>query len=283
LREGLAANAIARVAGILNGTCNYILTEMRASGRAFADVLADAQRLGYAEADPSFDIDGIDSAHKLAILASVAFNSPIDQDAVYIEGIRHISPLDIQYAEELGYRIKLLGTASLTARGIEQRVHPAMVPSDAPLARVDGANNAVVIDGDNAGQIVLQGRGAGAEATASAIVADLIDLARGRTTPAFAVSSPGPGAVAIGEHAGPYYVRCMVDDRPGVIADIAAELRNESVSVEALIQHRHQPGGAVPIVLTTHPSQEAPLIRALSRIERLSTVVEPPRMIRIEP
>ncbi|HLY54254.1 MAG TPA: homoserine dehydrogenase [Stellaceae bacterium] len=284
LREGLAANRFSRVFGILNGTCNYVLSQMRETGRPFAEVLAEAQSLGYAEADPTLDIDGFDTAHKLAILTAVAFDVPVDIDAVYLEGIRHISPLDIEYADELGYRIKLLGTAARTAHGIEQRVHPTMVPESEPLARVDGVENAVVIEGDPVGRIVLQGPGAGAGATASAVVADLIDIARGRTLPSF-VTAPEPGlAVAmIGEHDGPYYVRIMVMDQPGVIADIASELRNEQVSVEALIQRRHQPGRPVPVVLTTHPSQEAPLARALAQIGQLGTVVEKPRMIRIEP
>jgi homoserine dehydrogenase len=284
LREGLAANRFTRVSGILNGTCNFVLSQMRETGRAFAEILAEAQALGYAEADPTLDVDGYDAAHKLAILAALAFDIPIDLDAVYVEGIRHISPLDIEYAEDLGYRIKLLGTAVRTARGIEQRVHPTMVGVAEPLARVEGVENAVVVEGDAVGRIVLQGRGAGAGPTASAVVADLVDLARGHLLPAF-VTAPEPGlaAVPIAEHDGPCYVRLMVADQPGVIADIATELRNEKVSVEALIQRRHQPGRPVPVVLTTHPSQEAPLSRALARIGKLGTVAEPPRMIRIEP
>lgn len=283
LREGLSANRFDRVCGILNGTCNFILSTMRATGRAFDDVLAEAQHLGYAEANPTLDIDGHDTAHKLALLASIAFDIPIDLKSVYVEGIRYISPLDIEYADELGYRIKLLGTAARTARGIEQRVHPTMVASADPLALVEGADNAVVVEGDFVGRIVLQGRGAGAGPTASAVVADLIDIARGHHVPSF-VTAPEPGlaAVSIAEHDGPCYVRLMVLDQPGVIADIGAELRNEKVSVEALIQRRHQPGSLVPVVLTTHPSQEAPLLRALARIAALGSVAEPPRMIRID-
>jgi homoserine dehydrogenase len=282
LREGLVGNRISRISGILNGTCNYILSTMRDTGRAFDDVLADAQKLGYAEADPTLDIDGYDAAHKLAVLAGIAFGTPVDFDRVYVEGIRHISPLDIEYAEELGYRIKLLGTAVRTARGIEQRVHPTMVQATEAIAQVDGVFNAVVIEGDHVGRVVLQGRGAGAGPTASAVVSDLVDLAAGRQSPAFVESADAGGTVSMTEHDGPSYIRLMVRDQPGVIADIAAELRNERVSMEAMIQRRHQPDGAVPVVLTTHPSKEAALSRALERIGALDSVLEPPRMIRIE-
>ncbi|HVJ52351.1 MAG TPA: homoserine dehydrogenase [Aliidongia sp.] len=282
LREGLGANRFSRVSGILNGTCNFVLSQMRETGRGFDEVLREAQDLGYAEADPTLDIDGHDTAHKLAVLASLAFDIPIDLGIVYVEGIRHISPLDIEYAEDLGYRIKLLGTAVRTPRGIEQRVHPTMVSASDPMALVGGVDNAVVIEGDAVGRIVLQGRGAGAEPTASAVVADLIDLAQGRRLPSFLPPESSLAAVPITEHAGPCYVRLMVLDQPGVIADVAAELRNERVSVEAMIQRRNHPGRAVPVVLTTHPSQEAALMQAVARIGQLGSVVEPPRMIRIE-
>jgi homoserine dehydrogenase len=283
LREGLAANRITRVSGILNGTCNYILSTMRESGRDFADVLAEAQTLGYAEADPGLDIDGFDAAHKLAILASVAFGIPVDFAAVYVEGIRGVSHLDVEYAQELGYRIKLLGTALLTERGIEQRVHPALVPVAAPIAQVDGVFNAVVVEGDFVGPLMLQGRGAGAGPTASAVVADIIDAATGRAATGFVPADrSGLATVPIAEHSGASYVRLMVRDQPGVIADIAAELRNEKVSVEAMIQRRHTPGSPVPVVLTTHPAQEAALNRALGRIGALGTMLQPPTMFRIE-
>ena len=283
LREGLAGNRFHRISGILNGTCNFVLSQMRETGRAFEAVLQEAQERGYAEADPTLDIDGHDAAHKLAILASVAFDIPVDLDQVYVEGIRHISPLDIEYADELGYRIKLLGTAVRTERGIEQRVHPTMVQASEPIALVEGVENAVVIEGDAVNRLVLQGPGAGAGPTASAVVADLVDLAQGRRVPSF-VQAPEDGlaAVSIAEHAGPCYVRLMVLDQPGVIADVAAELRNERVSMEAMIQRRNHPGRAVPVVLTTHPSQEAALRRALTRIGQLGSVLEAPRMIRIE-
>jgi homoserine dehydrogenase len=285
LREGLAANRISEVHGILNGTCNYILTEMRTTGREFGDVLGDAQRLGYAEADPSFDIDGIDAAHKLAVLTSVAFSTPVDFSSVYVEGIRHVSALDLSYAEELGYRIKLLGIARRTAEGVEQRVHPCMVPLGAPIAAVDGVFNAVVAQADFADRVWLVGRGAGAGPTASAVVADLIDVARGRMPPTFGVPAaqlrPLP-ALPMEARRGAYYVRLMVLDRPGVIADVAAAMRDQNVSMESFLQRGRAPGEAVPVVLTTHDTVEANMRRALDAIGTLEAVVEPPRMIRIE-
>jgi homoserine dehydrogenase len=255
LREGLAGNRITRVAGILNGTCNYILTVMRERGREFAEVLADAQKLGYAEADPAFDVDGIDAAHKLAILAALAFGRPVDFGAVYVEGIRRISALDIAFAGELGYRIKLLGLARQTEAGIETRVHPCMVPHTAPIARVDGVFNAVVAEGDFVGRVMLEGRGAGAGPTASAVVADLIDIARGRATPVWGAASGALTAapsVPMEAHVGAYYLRLMVVDRPGVIADVSAVLRDAGISLESMLQRGRSPGEAVPVVLTTH-------------------------------
>jgi homoserine dehydrogenase len=285
LREGLAANHIARVYGILNGTSNFILTTMRESRREFGEVLGEAQKLGYAEADPSFDIDGVDAAHKLAILTSVAFGTEVDFAGVYVEGIRHISALDIEYAAELGFRIKLLGLARPTEHGIEQRVHPCMVPRATPIASVEGVFNAVMVEGYFCGRIMLEGRGAGAEPTASAVVADLLDIAAERRSPSFAVAAAGLRALPASpmeRHRGAYYIRLMVVDRPGVIADVAAALRDEQVSLEAMIQRGRSPGEAVPVVLTTHETEEAAMRRALGRIGALSTVVEPPRMIRIE-
>jgi homoserine dehydrogenase len=285
LREGLAGNRLSRVYGILNGTCNYILTTMRETGREFAEVLAEAQKLGYAEADPGFDIDGIDAAHKLTILASVAFGRPVDFDGVYAEGIRHISRLDIDFAEELGYRIKLLGIARLTDHGLEQRVHPCMVPRATPIAAVEGVFNAVVAEGDFVGRVVLQGRGAGAFPTASAVAADIVDIAAGRIVPTLGVPTaalkPLPGA-SMEQHQGAYYIRLMVVDQPGVIADVAAALRDEQVSMESMIQRGRAPGEAVPVVLTTHATVESAMRRALARIASLAAVLEPPRMIRIE-
>jgi homoserine dehydrogenase len=286
LREGLAANRISRIAGILNGTCNYILTVMRERGREFSEVLADAQRLGYAEADPSFDIDGIDAAHKLAILAALAFGRPVAFDAVYVEGIRAVSALDIAFAQELGYRIKLLGIAREADGGIEARVHPCMVPQSSPIATVDGVFNAVVAEGDFVGRVMLEGRGAGAGPTASAVVADLIDIARGRLTPVWGAAS---GALSdapsrpMSTHVGAYYLRLMVVDRPGVIADVTAVLRDQGVSLESMLQRGRSPGEAVPVVLVTHETGETAMRAALARIDALDAVLEPPTMIRIEP
>jgi homoserine dehydrogenase len=285
IREGLAGNRIFRVAGILNGTCNYILTQMRERGREFADVLADAQKLGYAEADPSFDIDGIDAAHKLAILAALAFGRPVAFDDVHVEGIRRVSALDIAFAGELGYRIKLLGLARQTEAGIEARVHPCMVPVSQPIARVDGVFNAVVAEGDFVGRVMLEGRGAGAGPTASAVVADLIDLARGRYTPvwgAAAAALSGAPSVPMSAHVGPYYLRLMVVDRPGVIADVTAVLRDLGISLESMLQRGRSPGEAVPVVLVTHETRESEMAAALSRIGALNTVMEAPTLIRIE-
>lgn len=286
LREGLAGNRIDRVAGILNGTCNYILTVMREQGRDFDEVLADAQRLGYAEADPSFDVDGIDAAHKLAILAALAFNRPVDFGAVHVEGIRAISAVDISLANELGYRIKLLGLARRTEAGIETRVHPCLVPLANPLAHVDGVFNAVVAEGDAVGRIMLEGRGAGAGPTASAVVADLVDIARGRTAPIWGMEGRALAAspsVPMSVHQGAYYLRLMVVDRPGVIADIAAALRDAGVSLASMLQRGRAPGETVPVVLVTHETNEAAMRAALDHIQRSDAVLEHPALIRIEP
>ncbi len=286
LREGLAGNRIDRVAGILNGTCNYILTVMREQGRDFGDVLADAQRLGYAEADPSFDVDGIDAAHKLAILAALAFNRPVDFGAVHVEGIRAISAVDISLANELGYRIKLLGLARRTEAGIETRVHPCLVPLANPLAHVDGVFNAVVAEGDAVGRIMLEGRGAGAGPTASAVVADLVDMARGRTAPIWGMEGRALAtlpSVPMSVHQGAYYLRLMVVDRPGVIADIAAALRDAGVSLASMLQRGRAPGETVPVVLVTHETNEAAMRAALDHIQRSDAVLESPALIRIEP
>ncbi len=285
LREGLAANRIARVYGILNGTSNFILTTMRETGREFDEVLSEAQALGYAEADPSFDVDGIDTAHKLAILTGLCFGCEVDFDGVYVEGIREISALDIEYANELGYRIKLLGLSRATDGGVEQRVHPCMVALDAPIASIEGVFNAVVADGDFVGSIMAEGQGAGAGPTASAVVADLIDIARGGGLATFAVPAAALRhlpSLPMERHEGSYYLRLMVVDRPGVIADIAAALRDEDISVEAMLQRGRAPGESVPVVITTHETREANMTRALQRIIRIEAVLEPPRMIRIE-
>jgi homoserine dehydrogenase len=286
MREGLAGNRMFRIAGILNGTCNYILTVMRAQKRDFGDVLADAQALGYAEADPSFDIDGVDAAHKLAILAALAFGRPVDFAAVHVEGIRRISALDISFAEELGYRIKLLGIARETPAGVEVRVHPAMVPKSALLASVDGVFNAVMAEGDFVGTVFLQGRGAGAGPTASAVVADLIDIARGTSIPVWGATQARLAttpSIPISAHRGAYFLRLMVVDEPGVLAEVTAILRDHGISLESMLQHGRKPGEAVPIVLVTHETNEAAITAAIARIGKIAAVLEEPALIRIEP
>ena len=285
LREGLAGNRIKRVYGILNGTCNYILTQMRLTGRSFAEILAEAQALGYAEADPALDVDGIDAAQKLALLAALAFGGMPRLDAVYVEGIRHIAPIDIAFAEELGYRIKLLAVARMTAAGLEQRVHPCMVPAEAPIAAVEGVLNGVVAEGDFVGAAVFEGRGAGRGPTASAVVADLIDIARGKRLPAFGIPTERLAEFRLAPmaaHEGRYFIRLLVVDRPGVLAEIASVLRDHQISIASLIQRARDPGRGVPIVLTSHETTEAAMTAALADIARLPSVLERPRMIRIE-
>ncbi|MDH5188893.1 MAG: homoserine dehydrogenase [Rhodospirillaceae bacterium] len=285
IREGMAANSLSHVYGILNGTCNYILTTMRESGRAFNDVLSDAQKLGYAEADPSFDIDGIDAAHKLAILASVSFGTVVDFSAVHVEGISHISAIDIQFATELGYKIKLLGIASRDNGTIEQRVHPCMVSVKSPIATVEGVFNAVVCDGDFIDTIMQEGRGAGEGPTASAVVADIVDIARGISVPTFALPVDDLESIPtrpISDRVGAYYVRLMLVDKPGVFADVAAALRDNDVSIESLLQRVRDPGEPVPVVITTHDTAEANMVSAINQIAALEKVTETPCMIRIE-
>lgn len=285
LREGLGANQIERVYGILNGTCNYILTTMEASGRTFADVLAEAQKLGYAEADPTFDIGGMDTAHKLCLLAAVAFGNAPALDGIHVEGIERVSIADIKFADEFGYRIKLLGVATRTANGIEQRVHPAMVPHGTPLADVDGVFNAVVAEGNLAGKSVYEGRGAGAGPTASAVLADLLDIARGVRLPTFgapAATLKRPVSVAMGEHIGPCYLRFTVIDRPGVIAVLSRCLADQAVSIESMLQRSRSPSEPVPVVMITHEAREASMTKALAAIVAAGVVTEQPVMIRME-
>jgi len=285
LREGLAGNQFSRVYGILNGTCNYILTTMEESGRDFADVLAEAQQLGYAEADPAFDVDGVDAAHKLAILTSVAYGCPVDFDAIHVEGIREISAIDIAYAAKLGYRIKLLGIASKGENGIEQRVHPCLVPEKTPIAKVDGVFNAVVADGDFVDRTVFEGRGAGEGPTASAVLADIVDIARGTILPTFSIPVADmrkQPTASMADHFGAYYMRLNVLDVAGVIAEISAILRDEKVSIESLLQQGRKPGEAVPVVLITHECREASMMRVSDAIEALAVTQERPRLIRME-
>jgi homoserine dehydrogenase len=285
LREGLGANRVERVYGILNGTCNYILTTMESSGRPFADVLAEAQKLGYAEADPTFDIGGMDTAHKLCLLAAVAFGNAPALDGIHVEGIERISPLDITFAHEFGYRIKLLGVATRTTGGIEQRVHPAMVPLGTPLADVDGVFNAVVAEGDLVGKSVYEGRGAGAGPTASAVMSDLLDIARGVRLPTFGAPASAlerPSIVAMSEHVGPCYLRFTVIDRPGVIAVLSRCLADQAVSIESMLQRSRAPGEAVPVVMITHEAREGAMVKALDAILASGVVTEKPCMIRME-
>ncbi|MBR72374.1 MAG: homoserine dehydrogenase [Rhodospirillaceae bacterium] len=290
MREGFAGNSILGVFGILNGTCNFILTRMynsisNGNPIEFNDVLREAQQLGYAESEPSADIDGADSAHKICLLSSLAFGMKPDFESIHIEGIRHISALDIAYAAELGYRVKLLAIARQTLAGIENRVHPCMISEESTIARVDGVNNAVVINGSFVGNSIFEGPGAGGNATASAVVSDLIDIARGQYTHTFGIpvhNLKRKNIVSMDDIVGPYYIRLMLVDKPGVIADISACLRDQNVSVESMIQRARNPGDAVPVVLTTHDAKEGAVRIALKAVSKLSAVVEEPCMIRIE-
>ena len=285
MREGLAANGITSIHGILNATCNYILSRMRDEDLEFTEVLEDAQRLGYAEVDPGFDIDGVDAAHKLAILASLAFGREVDFDAVHIEGIRRISQMDIRFAEELGYRIKLLGIASENENGVEQRVHPCLVPRDAQIASVEGVFNAVVAEGDYVDTLMMEGRGAGEGPTASAVLADVMDIARGIKIPTFGICCNDlkpANTASMDHHKGAYYVRLMVVDRSGIFADIATALRDNEVSMESILQQRRAPGEAVAVILTLHETQEVQMLRVIESISGVDGVLEEPVMIRIE-
>ncbi len=295
LKESLAANRITRVYGILNGTCNYILTRMEREGLSFEACLAEAQRLGYAEADPTFDVEGFDTAHKLSILASLAFGTEIDAEAIYVEGIGEITLADIVAADELGYRIKLLGIARRIGAGIEARVHPTMVPKSSAVARTDGVLNAVALDGDAVGEIVLVGPGAGGGATASSVIADVVDIARGNATPVFGRSAADlePYVRAeIGTHLGGYYVRLSVFDRPGAFAGIATRMAEHGISLESIVQRRRAPrseapAAAVPedpqpVVLITYATRETEIRKALAEIERDGHIASSPKLIRSE-
>ena len=285
MREGLAANRFERIYGILNGTCNYILTQMEEHGAEFAAVLAEAQQLGYAESDPSFDIGGIDAAHKLSILTSLAYGCQVRFDAVFIEGIEDLTASDIRFARELGYRIKLLGLARRTEAGIEQRVHPCLVPLQTPIAEVSGVTNAVVAVGNYAGQTMFVGPGAGAEPTASSVIADIVDIARGLAMPPFATPSSTLEDAPISpmdRWQGAYYVRLTLLDQPGSMAGITAVMAKHSVSIDSIIQRGRSPGAAVPVVMLTHKTEEARMARVLHEIAALEPVTESPRVIRIE-
>jgi homoserine dehydrogenase len=292
IREGLQGNDITRVYGILNGTCNYILTLMEREGRSFADVLKEAQAQGYAEADPTFDIGGFDTAHKLALLTSLAFGTRTKFDAVYVEGIETIAPADIEAADDLGYRIKLLGVALRTDSGIEQRVHPTMVPKDTAIANVDGVSNCVAIDGDFVGDVMLIGPGAGGGPTASAVMSDIIDIARGNDLPAFGIRAKHlrPYKKAqMRAHEGGYYIRLSVYDHTGAFAAIAHRMAAHGISLESIVQRRphiesegHGGSETATVVMVTHETTEAAVRKALGAIERDGHVDAKPQMIRIE-
>ncbi|WP_294393481.1 homoserine dehydrogenase [uncultured Sphingomonas sp.] len=284
LREGAAANAIHHVYGVLNGTCNYILSTMETAGRDFADVLAEAQALGYAEADPSFDIDGIDAAHKLSILSSLAFGTTIDFPSVAVTGIRHVIAADIAEAAALGFKVRLVGLGEAGTKGLFQRVHPCLVPIDHPLAHVTGSLNAVVAEGNYVGRLLFQGRGAGEGPTASAVVADLIDIARGEYGPAFSmpVQSLATAETApAGERRGRAYLRFTVADKPGVLAELTAAMRDAGVSIESLIQRGAAADGSVLLVMVTHDGPERCVAAALDRLQGSSSLLGAPMLMHI--
>ncbi len=296
LREALAGNTVSRVYGILNGTCNYILSRMEQDGLSFADCLTAAQHLGYAEADPTFDIEGTDAAHKLALLTAIAFGTEIDIESIYVEGISSITPADIEAAGELGYRIKLLAVASRTDSGIEQRVHPTMVPKSSAIARVGGVTNAVAVDADFVGSLVLAGPGAGGDATASSVVSDIADIARGDRMGTFGrpASALEPYRRAgMRMHEGGYYIRLSVLDRPGAFAAIAGRMAAAGISLELIVQ-RHRTASAAasdqpatetpaPVILITYETTETAIRGALAAIKADGHVMGEPQMIRIEP
>jgi homoserine dehydrogenase len=285
LRDGLAANNFKRVMGILNGTCNFILTSMWDNKCSFDEALKEAQAKGYAETEPSFDIDGIDTAHKIAILASLAYGCAPAIESVYVEGIRRISLRDMECAAELGYTIKLLGIATKTDKGIEQRVHPCMVDCSSPLSGVHGVYNAVLTDGDAVGAMLFEGRGAGAGPTGSSVVADIMDIARGVKYKPFTLPTSLLSTLpAVGmEHLrSSYYVRLTVMDRPGVLAEVTSIFKNETISMRNFLQHAHPSSEPVSLVLTTHETKESSMLRALAAIEKCESVTEKPYMIRIE-
>ena len=285
LRESLIAYDVTAVRGILNGTCNFILTEMERTGRPFPDMLAEAQKQGFAEADPALDVGGVDTAHKLALLAALAFGTMPDLAAVTVKGIESICPDDIAFAREFHCRIKLLGVARRGGHGIEQRVYPAMVRMGTPLADVEGSFNAVVADMGEAGQFVFEGRGAGEGPTASAVIADLVDVARGSTGPTF--GRPAAELVKLvaappDAHTSAYYMRFSVLDVPGVMAEISHKLAHEGISIESMIQRGRAPGEPVSIVMITHKTAEGTLRRALKAIAASDKVFERPSMIPME-
>ncbi|MBF0186501.1 MAG: homoserine dehydrogenase [Magnetococcales bacterium] len=294
VRESLAANTVVEIHGILNGTCNYILTQMREEGLPFDEVLKTAQEKGYAEADPTFDVDGIDTAHKLAILSALAFGTPIVYDKVFIEGIRSISDTDIKWATRMGFKIKLLGITQLSKDGLELRVHPTMVSADSMVGSVEDVFNAVFIKGDFSDTTMYYGRGAGEEPTASAVVADIIDIARnlkanvdGHRVAPFSYLPDELRSCTVrsmDKLTGDYYIRLTVDDRPGVLADITAIFKEEGISIKRLQQEaRSTPyNDPVPLVMVTHRTRENQVQGALRKVANLDAVKEKPHLIRIE-
>ncbi|MBU1846174.1 MAG: homoserine dehydrogenase [Gammaproteobacteria bacterium] len=292
VREGLTANRIDWIAGIINGTTNYILSEMRDKGLTFADALADAQRLGYAEADPTFDIEGVDAAHKITLLAAIAFGIPVQFDRVHIEGITKLTADDIRYAEELGYRIKLLGITKRKADGFELRVHPTLIPAKRLIANVEGVMNAVVVNADAVGATLYYGRGAGAEPTASAVIADLVDVTRLHTADpehrvphlAFRADQLSDTPILpISEVESAYYLRLRVEDRPGVLADITRILADQSISIDAMLQKEPPEGEQqATIIILTHITREKQIDAAIARIEALSSTVGIVTRLRLE-
>ncbi|MAM93747.1 homoserine dehydrogenase [Parvibaculum sp.] len=287
MREALAGNEIRSIHGILNGTCNYILTEMETTGRDFADVLKDAQDLGYAEADPTFDVGGIDAAHKLAILASLAFGTEVDFDNVHIEGIEKISATDIAFAKDFGFKVKLLAIAEKSDDGIVQRVHPALVPEGTPLAAVSGVYNAVAVDGDRVGHLVLEGRGAGEGPTASAVLSDIVDIARGLIVAPFIVPATklkAPARPLMEAHKSSFYLRLRAVDRAGSMAAITRALAEASISIERIVQRggKGDDSGRLPVVFVTHETDESTMARARTLLAQHEDVAGTPLMIRIE-
>jgi len=284
IREGLAANKINRLAGIINGTGNFILTEMRDKGRDFADVLKEAQELGYAEADPTFDVEGIDAAHKLTILSSIAYGIPLQFDNCFTEGIGKITRDDVEYAEELGYRIKHLGVSARTQAGIDLRVHPTLIPESNMIAKVDGVMNAVAVNGDAVGDTLFCGPGAGAGPTASAVVADIIDIARGiKVEPLSYNTLDDVKVLPIEEIETSYYLRMQANDKAGVLANVASILSNKGINIEAIIQKEPAPGETlVPMIMLTQKVQEKVMNQAISEIEALSDINGTVTRIRVE-
>ncbi len=283
LGEGLRANGIQRVMGVMNGTCNYILTEMEAREAPYEEVLEDAQRLGYAEADPTVDVGGIDAAHKLALLASVAFGTRVDFAGVQTEGIDRVTLTDIWHARDMGFRIKLLGVARMSERGLEQRMTPCLVPYDSAIGQLSGVGNSVQVEGDFVGTTVFEGPGAGQGPTASAVMADVLDIARGAYGPVFGIAAARLAAAprAVDAGAAAYYLRLSLEDSPGVMAKVAAALGEEGVSIRQMRQYDHE-GGAAPVIFVTHPAPRAALDGALGRLGAMNACLEEPMALRVE-